>query len=35
VARVSRQAFGDWRALQAAGPSEAEQVEAALVAEIR
>ena len=35
VAEVSRQAFGDWRARQAAGPSDAEQAEAALVAEIR
>jgi putative transposase len=35
VAQVSRQAFGDWRARQAAGPSDAEQAEAALVAEIR
>jgi transposase InsO family protein len=35
VAQVSRQAFGDWRSRQAAGPSDAEQAEAALVAEIR
>jgi putative transposase len=35
VAKVSRQAFGDWRARQAAGPSDAERAEAALVAEIR
>lgn len=35
VAEVSRQAFGDWRARQAAGPSSAEVAEAALVAEIR
>jgi putative transposase len=35
VARVSRQAFGDWRSRQVAGPSDAEQAEAALVAEIR
>ena len=35
VAEVSRQAFGDWRARQAGGPSDAEQAEAALVAEIR
>jgi len=35
VAQVSRQAFGDWRARQAAGPSPAALAEAALVAEIR
>lgn len=35
VAQVSRQAFGDWRARQAAGPSDAERAEVALVAEIR
>jgi putative transposase len=35
VAQVSRQAFGDWRARQAAGPSPAEMAEAALVAKIR
>jgi len=35
VAQVSRQAFGDWRARQATGPSAGEQAEAALVAEIR
>jgi len=35
VAQVSRQAFSDWRARQAAGPSPAALAEAALVAEIR
>jgi putative transposase len=35
VAQVSRQAFGDWRARQAAGPSPGETAEAELVAEIR
>jgi putative transposase len=35
VAGVSRQAFGDWRARQAAGLSDAERAEVALVAEIR
>jgi putative transposase len=35
AATVSRQAFHDWRARRAAGPSAAEQDEAALVAEIR
>lgn len=35
VAGVSRQAFHDWRARQAAGPGPAEVAEAALVAEIR
>jgi putative transposase len=35
VAEVSRQAFHDWRASQTAGPSDAEQADAALVAEIR
>jgi transposase InsO family protein len=35
AAKVSRQAFGDWRARKAAGPSDAEQAEAALVAAIR
>lgn len=35
VARVSRQAFHDWRARLAAGPTDAEVAEAALVAEIR
>ena len=35
VAEVSRQAFHDWRARRAAGPSAAEVAEAALVAEIR
>jgi transposase InsO family protein len=35
VAGVSRQAFGDWRARQAAGPRDAERAEAELVAEIR
>ena len=32
VAQVSRQAFHDWRALQAAGPTPAEIAEADLVA---
>jgi putative transposase len=35
VANVSRQAFGEWRARQAAGPSPAALAEAELVAEIR
>ena len=35
VAQVSRQAFGDWRARAAAGPTRAEGAEAELVAEIR
>ncbi len=35
IAEVSRQAFCDWRLKQAAGPSEAELVDAALVAEMR
>jgi transposase InsO family protein len=35
VAGVSRQAFHDWRARRAAGPSDAELLEAELVAEIR
>jgi hypothetical protein len=35
VAGVSRQVFQDWRARRAARPSDAEQVEAALVAGIR
>jgi putative transposase len=35
MAEVSRQAFHDWRARRAAGPSAAEVAEAALVAEIR
>jgi putative transposase len=35
VAQVSRQAFGDWRARTAAGPSPAEVAEAELVVEIR
>jgi putative transposase len=35
VAKVSRQAFHDWRARQAAGPTRAKVAEAALVAEIR
>lgn len=35
VAEVSRQAFHDWRAKTAAGPSAAEAAEADLVAEIR
>lgn len=35
VAQVSRQAFHDWRARRAAGPTDAEVAEAALVAEIR
>jgi transposase InsO family protein len=35
VAGVSRQAFHDWRARRAVGPSDAELLEAELVAEIR
>ena len=35
VAEVSRQAFHDWRAKRAAGPTDAEMAEAALVAQIR
>jgi transposase InsO family protein len=35
VADVSRQAFHDWRARQAAGPTEAERAETELVAQIR
>ncbi len=35
VARVSRQAFYDWQARQAAGPTEAETAEAELVQEMR
>ena len=35
VARVSRQAFYDWRAARRAGPTGRERAEAALVAEIR
>ncbi|MBW3612165.1 MAG: IS3 family transposase [Actinobacteria bacterium] len=35
VAEVSRQAFGDWKAKVAAGPSAAERAEAELVEEIR
>ena len=35
VAQVSRQAFGDWRARHAGGPSDAERFEAELLAEIR
>jgi transposase InsO family protein len=35
VAEVSRQAFNDWRAKTAAGPTPAEREEAELVAEIR
>jgi putative transposase len=35
VADVSRQAFGDWRAREAAGPTAAEVAEAELVAQIR
>src|SRR4051812_27842619 len=35
VAKVSRQAFWDWRARQAAGPSDAERAEADLVGQIR
>jgi transposase InsO family protein len=35
VADVSRQAFYDWRQRQAAGPTEAEAVEAELVAQMR
>jgi transposase InsO family protein len=35
VAEVSRQAFHDWRARQAGGPSDAERFESELVAEIR
>lgn len=35
VAGVSRQAFYDWRARDAAGPSEADRVEASLVQEMR
>src|SRR5215207_6481008 len=35
TARVSRQAFGDWRARTKAGPTDAERAEADLVEEIR
>jgi hypothetical protein len=35
IAEVSRQAFGDWRAKRAAGPSDAELADAALVAAMR
>lgn len=35
VAEVSRQAFHDWQARQAAGPTQAEVAEAELVAQIR
>ncbi len=35
VAEVSRQAFWDWRAKMAAGPTDAEAAEAVLVAAIR
>ena len=35
VAEVSRQAFHDWRAKRAAGPTDAELADAALVAEMR
>ena len=35
VAEVSRQAFYDWRLRRAGGPSEAEQVEAAVVQQMR
>jgi putative transposase len=35
IAEVSRQAFNDWRLNRAAGPSEAEVADAALVAEMR
>ena len=35
VAEVSRQAFYDWRAKRAAGPSNAEVADAVLVAEMR
>ena len=35
IAEVSRQAFNDWRAKRAAGPTDAELAEAALVAEMR
>lgn len=35
IAEVSRQAFCDWRLKRAAGPSEAEVADAALVAEMR
>lgn len=35
IADVSRQAFQDWRTKQAAGPTDAEVAEAALVAEMR
>ena len=35
IAEVSRQAFNDWRAKRAAGPTDAEVAEAALVASMR
>jgi len=35
VAEVSRQAFHDWRAKRAAGPTDVEMAEAAIVAQIR
>ena len=35
VAEVSRQAFHDWRAKRAAGPTDAELADAVLVAEMR